>query len=122
MPRRRCSMGSSISGLHGANDPEEPVGVALELEERPSTPTKQRDAAAAEADVESPRNHEDTPAGKAAILVTQLTAGDSTQPDGAQLAALSALLAAQEGDDMTVHDAVRADKLCCTEADVAMLD
>ena len=112
LSRRRRSMGGSISGLQGANDPEEPVGVALELEERPSTPPKQRDAAAAEVDVESPRNVEDTPAGKAAALVTQLTGGDSTQPDGAQLAALSTLLAAQEGDDLTVHDAVRAAKLC----------
>ena len=55
LSRRRRSMGGSISGLQGANDPEEPVGVALELEERPSTPPKQRDAAAAEVDVESPK-------------------------------------------------------------------
>lgn len=100
-------MGSSISALYGG---EESEGVVLEMKEQPATPQskqQQQREAGEEVDVESPRSGADTPAGKAATLVTQLTTDDEKALDSSQLAALSGLLAVNEDGDFTVDDTVR---------------
>lgn len=94
-------MGNPISVLYGEPEPAG-AAVALEMQQTP-----QRVGVGEDHDVESPRTGTDTPAGKSLALVAQLTTNDATETDVAQLAALSALLAAEGADDATVDEIVR---------------